>query len=182
MQTLKTAELDEATLNQESDAIHAATLQNYLWDEGVEENVKLRLEDAAAAMQRTKSGKAWVFVEQVLQLHRTLISSRNDNSMLTWHMSIAIREARSFSAVSIDDMVYWTERLLQAQEEFGAAGKPTHVDIGYHYTRSENLDNIRTVRRTKHKLIFSLPKSVLTSFSPVLFYVRTGWSADSQRS
>jgi deltex len=46
-------------------------------------------------------------------------------------------------AVSVDDMVFMAERLLRTMEEFRAAGKPTAVDLGYHYTRSENLTSIR---------------------------------------
>jgi hypothetical protein len=41
-------------------------------------------------------------------------------------------------------MVFQTEALLQTREEFLAQGKPVRVDIGYHYTRPENMSKIRT--------------------------------------
>jgi hypothetical protein len=50
--------------------------------------------------------------------------------------------------VSLDAMVFLAERLLEAQEQFrteGAAqGRPCSIDIGYHYTKPENLDHIQT--------------------------------------
>ena len=50
-----------------------------------------------------------------------------------------------FEAVATTDMVFMTERLLDLQDIFYAEGKPTQVDIAFHYTRNENLENIRTV-------------------------------------
>jgi Deltex C-terminal domain len=37
-----------------------------------------------------------------------------------------------------------TERLIRQQDEFRAAGKPTRVDLGFHYTCEENIDSIRS--------------------------------------
>jgi hypothetical protein len=44
---------------------------------------------------------------------------------------------------SIETIMEATKRLLAIQELNRAAGKPTAVDLGYHYTSEENLANIR---------------------------------------
>ena len=62
----------------------------------------------------------------ILELHKTL--QANDPNI---------------APVAVDDMVYTIERILTAQEDFRAAGKPTTVDLGYQYTMSENLKHIQ---------------------------------------
>lgn len=46
--------------------------------------------------------------------------------------------------IGIDNMLFTVERLMEAQAAFGASCRATHVDIGYHYTRNENLKHIKT--------------------------------------
>mmetsp|Transcript_4335 Transcript_4335/g.7973 ORF Transcript_4335/g.7973 Transcript_4335/m.7973 type:complete len:197 (+) Transcript_4335:131-721(+) len=46
--------------------------------------------------------------------------------------------------VGADDIVILAERMMDAQDEFIQAGKPFHVDLGYHYTLESNIERIRT--------------------------------------
>jgi hypothetical protein len=80
---------------------------------------------AEISMLSTSTGKAWKFVEQVLCVHGLLIKATTN-------------------AVAVDDMVFMAEKMLAAQERFQKSNKPTHVDIGYHYTREENMEQIKT--------------------------------------
>ena len=78
--------------------------------------------------------KAWNFVQTVLEEH----------SKLQGHMASSNNNAVSLELVGIDDMLVLVERLAEAQAVFGFDQKMTHVDIGYHYTRGDNLHNIRS--------------------------------------
>jgi hypothetical protein len=42
-----------------------------------------------------------------------------------------------------DTMVSFVQRLVQTQEIFRKAGKPTHMDVGYHFTKTQYLPSIR---------------------------------------
>jgi hypothetical protein len=84
-----------------------------------------------SAMRTTNTGKAWIFVERVLQLHR----------------SLEIDPSLQFDTVATDDMVFLTKPMLEVQEIYYLEGKPTQVDIGYHFTRKENIDRIKMVRK-----------------------------------
>lgn len=82
--------------------------------------------------------QAWKFVEKVFALHRELclqpvLGNALGNSQTCFCQPVAV-----------DDMVEMAERLFEAQAVFDIERKPTHVDIGYHYTRSANLRKIRT--------------------------------------
>mmetsp|Transcript_326 Transcript_326/g.920 ORF Transcript_326/g.920 Transcript_326/m.920 type:complete len:570 (+) Transcript_326:710-2419(+) len=82
-------------------------------------------------MYDTVEGKAFLFVERVLEQHRKLsIGDALINSQI--------------SPVARDDMTFMCEKLFQEQQTFWSAGKPFRVDIAYHYTRSQNMDRIRT--------------------------------------
>jgi deltex len=76
-------------------------------------------------MMNSVTGRAWKFVEQVMELHKNLACS-------------------TVQPIAVDDMVYVTERMLLMQQEFRSNGKPTIVDLGYHYTDSQNLSTIRS--------------------------------------
>lgn len=87
--------------------------------------------DEEEQMHSSTTGKAWKFVEKVLDLHKELEA----------------KHPSGITPVAVDDMVYTAERMLRAQEDFrnaAAGSKPTAVDMGYHYTRSENLTRIKT--------------------------------------
>jgi len=95
--------------------------------------------EAEASMLTSTTGKAWKFVEQVLDLHKKL-SVTTAAATTPRGKDGAVTE---IGPVAVDDMVFTTERVLQAQEEFRAAKRPVTVDIGYHYTRSKNLSSIQ---------------------------------------
>jgi Ring finger domain/Deltex C-terminal domain len=112
--------------NTENDLLIAKEMQEHETEEYVQHK-----EDEEVFMQSTTTGKAWKFVEQVLAMVERL--NKEDPA-----------SAGIVQPVAVDDMVFTAERLLAAQEEFREAGKPTVVDLGYHYTRKENLGSIQT--------------------------------------
>jgi hypothetical protein len=89
------------------------------------------------SMLNTAVGKAWKFVEQVLHVHDIVQASSTSSSCGDQTM-----DKSKISIVAVDDMVLMAERLLAAQERFRTYNKPTHVDIGYHYTQAGNMDRI----------------------------------------
>jgi len=97
------------------------------WRQEVEE----RKETDNKKMYDTIEGKAFKFVESVLAKHKELS---------TGEASIDSQ----ISPVARDDMTFMCEKLFQEQQTFRSAGKPVRVDIAYHYTRSQNMDRIRT--------------------------------------
>ena len=86
-----------------------------------------------SAMLGTATGKAWTFVEGILSVHSRL------SAELQWNAS-----PEFIKPVAVDDIVALTERLLVKQEEFRNQGKPCHIDLGFHYTREDNLESIQT--------------------------------------
>lgn len=97
------------------------------WRQEVEE----RKENDNKKMYDTIEGKAFLFVERVLEKHKEL--STGDAAVDSL-----------ISPVARDDMTFMAERMFQEQQNFWSAGKPTRVDIAYHYTRGQNMDRIRT--------------------------------------
>jgi deltex-like protein len=90
-----------------------------------EETRNLVEEFEKEAMFLTISGRATLFVQAVLDL------VTKTEATLPTNMQAKIR------AVNRDDMVYFAERLLKAQEDLEEQGRDTSVDVGYHYTKSE---------------------------------------------
>ena len=86
--------------------------------------------ESKRAMNSSFSGKAWNFVQRVLEEHQNLTIDK-----------AAAMATLKVETVGTDDMLIMVERLLEAQFEF--SGKDTQVDIGYHYTRIENLEKIK---------------------------------------
>ena len=80
---------------------------------------------ANSNMEKEPSGKAWNFVNKVVELGRQ-------------------EEAKcsKMKPVAVDDMWFLAKQMLEVQSEFAASNKPTEVDIGYHYTKSDNLTQI----------------------------------------
>lgn len=134
------AQLELDQLAQQADSMYAYKIQAEFDQQSKEQ------EDAA--MQQTNSGKAWKFVERLLKLYESKKSSLDDSF--------------AFGNVATDDMVFLTERMLDIQDIFCLEGKPTHVDVGYHYTRNQNLDHIRTVRQRSFLLVCEPPMLVLS--------------------
>ena len=90
--------------------------------------------DSTMAMDETPTGKAWNFVSKIIAFQQDMLQKQDANM-----------NANNFRVVNQDDMVFLAERVFQAQQEFLLAGKPFHVDIGYHYTYRNNMDSgVRT--------------------------------------
>lgn len=76
-----------------------------------------------------------------------MISSAKSSRPQQNRPSQASLPACQVRTVSTDDMVFLAERLFEAQERFrkeGGGQRPHSIDIGYHYTKQEYLDRIRT--------------------------------------
>ena len=105
----------------EADACFAAALYR---EEQREKEKRKMVEEAA--MNKSLDGRAWLFVNQVLDLHKKLCQA-----------------ADGLSAVSVDDMVFLCKNFLQCATDFQADGLPSHVTLAYHYTRSERMNTIK---------------------------------------
>jgi nitroreductase len=77
--------------------------------------------------------QSWRFVERVLDIHHELqqefpIFDANGDPMMT--------------PVGVEEMARSALRFFCFREEFEKSKKPIGVDVGYHYTRPENLNSI----------------------------------------
>lgn len=72
--------------------------------------------------------QAWVLVEEFVQ-QITQLSSKGPPDFL--------------KSLNMNDFVEMAERFLEMESEFRRMGKPSSVDIGYHYTRAKNILQIR---------------------------------------
>jgi Deltex C-terminal domain/Ring finger domain len=79
----------------------------------------------------TSIGKACDFVNKITAYHDQLLISNH-------------YAPRYISPVSPNDMVFLAEQLFTMQESFRQLGKNVHVDIGYHYTKSDCMERIRS--------------------------------------
>lgn len=103
------------------DASLAAKLQQ---EEEIHREKRKRTEDDS--MRQSLDGRAWLFVNQVLDLAKRLAAT-----------------SPGLTAVSVDDMVFLAKKFLQCQADFQADGLPTNVTLAYHYTRNERMDSIK---------------------------------------
>jgi hypothetical protein len=87
--------------------------------------------EAETLMHTSVTGRAWKFVEQVLALHEQYKQS-------------GMLESNVIVPLATDDMVFWTEKLIQKQDSFRAKNRPTTVSLGFHFTNPTNLSQIRT--------------------------------------
>jgi len=87
-------------------------------------------EENERAMDSSFQGRAWRFIDSALEAHGEIFQSMTTTTEV--------------EPVAIDDMLCMVERMLEAQATFRLENKGTHVDIGYHYTRKENLERIKT--------------------------------------
>lgn len=97
--------------------------------------LSLQQEFDTQAAYSTATGKAWDFADRVTANHRRL---------LAYDQYAPNMNANNFSPVAPDDMVFLAERLFATQEAFRQQGKDARVDIGYHYTKLECMERIRT--------------------------------------
>lgn len=100
------------------------------------QNDQRRKETEALQMIASPSGKAWRFVERIHEIQYNMQNSTEAERLLTdYNLKV--------QPVATDDMVWMAERIFALQEDFRSEGLPTNVDIGYHYTCSENMQYIR---------------------------------------
>ena len=130
-----------STHNNEADRLLAEKLQKKMFAQDKQK------EDMA--MDASITGKAWKFAERVLRLQQ----------------QVTMQESWGFQCVATDDMVFLAEKLFNLQANYQTLNKPFAVDIGYHYTRNENLENIRTVSFRTFSLSFQPWSSATIVFS-----------------
>uniref|UniRef100_A0A7S3LBR7 RING-type E3 ubiquitin transferase n=1 Tax=Amphora coffeiformis TaxID=265554 RepID=A0A7S3LBR7_9STRA len=98
--------------------------------------LRIQREWDTAALVSTPRGRAVTFVDKLGAAQRQWTAYDPDRPDWNGH---------NFRLVGApDDVVYLTQLLLDKQEEFRMSGKPTHVDIGYHYTDTRNMPDIGT--------------------------------------
>ena len=117
--------LEKKAREERAQELLARQLQQSLEQEEIFERKRLR-ERAKRAMESSPTGKAWRFVERVYSLFRS-------------HPQLHGEEP-----VGLNDMVFLAEHMFEAQMEFRRQRLPCTVDIGYHYTRKNNIARIRT--------------------------------------
>ena len=102
-------------------------------------------------MTNNITGKAYLLVQRIVALVENL-KSLGEYSLLVTSSSI--------QTVAVDDLVFLSERLLEQQQDYSKSKNyvlggngvatsarnsiPTYIDIGYHYTDSNNMHHIRT--------------------------------------
>jgi hypothetical protein len=97
--------------------------------------------DVESSMKSTIAGRAFQFVERVIQVHQNQLVAASSSAVASANPQY---QHEQIELVAMDDMYFMAERMMQQQAEFSLLGKPIHVDIGFHYTDAENMDNIRT--------------------------------------
>jgi hypothetical protein len=114
-----------------------------------DEQTKSDQREDEKAMHQSTSGKAVLFVQEVLDAHKRLQRSQevmNIQKLMIQKLmqsSTSSMDHQQIDAVARDDMVALVEQMLQLQSVFETSGKPVTVDIGFHYTTPQNADNIR---------------------------------------
>jgi hypothetical protein len=91
------------------------------------------------------TGRAWSFVQAVIAEHgQTSFAPSSDAASFSEYedpQEITVRPVTDL--IGTDDMLFMVERMIELRELFEAEKKNTRVDIGFHYTRSSNLERIR---------------------------------------
>ena len=93
---------------------------------------KLQHEEATGAMMDSHQGKAVLLVMEII----SLVRSTND--------AYPGLKGYNIQSVAYDDMAFLAEKMLKLQSKFAKSKHPTKVDIGYHYTKEDNLPLIKT--------------------------------------
>jgi len=117
----------------------------------------------ADAMSESNLGRAWTFVERVFRVHSEIRDFVGESLVVAAKAASANAEAPQskmcryleyggyvFDTVAKDDMVFMAERMLDLRSAASFRNNGTEncsvVDLGFHYTLTENLEHIRTVR------------------------------------
>ena len=85
-----------------------------------------------AEMMMTSTGKAVLFVKELIEKIQCI------------HMVATDPKELEVNAIARDDLVFMAERLMDTQQLFVRNGKPCQIDLGYHFTKEQALDRIRT--------------------------------------
>jgi deltex-like protein len=114
----------------DTDAALARLLQADEYQNGVSAQDNSTAEESY--MMATNTGKAVMFVKEMIETIQQIHANSTDPCEC------------QVENIARDDLVYMAERLLDTQEEFAKDGKPHHIDLGYHFTKEEALERIRT--------------------------------------
>lgn len=98
-----------------------------------EEEVEKRKQQESNAMFLSNSGRAFKLVETLIRMCGVVLAGEPAAASLDTTMEL----------VGQDDIVFLAERFLECQQRLVASNKPSHVSIGYHYTKERNLRSIR---------------------------------------
>jgi hypothetical protein len=120
--------LQRALLLEKQHAFAQQLQQQY--DRELWEQEHSRLE-AETLMHTSVTGRAWKFVEKVLALH----DQYKQSGLLESHLIVPL---------ATDDLVYLTEKFLRKQAALRVQNRPTTVTLGFHFTTSTNLSQIRS--------------------------------------
>lgn len=117
-------------------------------DENIDRNQEDEVRDReyAAALQQQE------YEATVGQEHEDMLSTIHGRSYLLVERILAaievleteFRVGLDIQPIAKDEMVEIAERFIETHEQFGLAGKPTKIDLGYHNTWSSNLESIKT--------------------------------------
>lgn len=128
LEALLKAERENSQANKELNRLvmeSDASLATQLEQEFQQEKHRRKGEEEAA-MTNSLDGRAWLFVNQVLELHKNITAT-----------------APGPSTVAVDDMVFLGRNFLQCLQEFEHKGYPCRVTLAYHYTSSAAMDKIK---------------------------------------
>lgn len=107
-------------------------------------------------MAKHAQGKAVLAVREII----ALVAKAKRRFVAPYTMSYEVE------AVTTDDMVFFAKNMLDLQEEFLRQQVNGYIDVGYHYTNSMNMANIRThglmtaaERQTSH--VRAVPKGAV---------------------
>ena len=136
---------DNRRQQENHDLIMARNLQSE--EKGLLASYQRSQREAEQSMLSSTTGKAWKFVAEVLDLYKRLSYHHNDTTGTIASSASASTSANrpyyNIAPMALDDLVFTTERMLEAQDLFRAEGRPVTVDIGYHYTSSACLSSIQ---------------------------------------
>lgn len=105
----------------------------------------LAQEEASEEFKSSIEGRALEFAQAVIAEHGKMELSSIDTTVAPPLQVHDSREASSSQVelIGTDDMIFMVERLIVTQMYFAANQKDCNVDIGFHFTKRANLDNIR---------------------------------------
>jgi deltex-like protein len=112
---------DDPERTMQADANLAATLARV---EEVEMEERKKVE--RVAMHNSLDGRSWLFVNQVLDMHKQLS-----------------HKTPGLSTVAVDDICFLGKNFLQCVADFETKKWPSTVTLAYHYTKSERMDTIK---------------------------------------